>query len=79
MTEKSEANPKVPKFKVNDKVIITKYNNVFSKGYPESWSRIIFTIDSVLNTNPWTYKSKELNGEKRIGNIYKKELLWIKL
>ena len=79
MTEKSEANPKVPKFKVNDKVIITKYNNVFSKGYPESWSRVIFIIDSVLNTNPWTYKSKDLNGQKRIGNIYKKELLWIKL
>ena len=79
MTEKSETNPKVPKFKVNDKVIITKYNNVFSKGYTESWSRIIFIIDSVLNTNPWTYTSKDLNGEKRIGNIYKKELLWIKL
>ena len=42
------------KFKVNDKVRITKYKNIFSKGYSENWSREIFNIDSVLKANPWT-------------------------
>ena len=34
----------------------------FRKGYNESWSKEIFIIDSVLKTNPWTYKIKDLNG-----------------
>ena len=75
LTEKIETNPKVPKFKVNDRVRITKHKNTFSKGYTEIWSRGIFIIDSVLKTNPWTYKIKDLNGGKIIGSFYEKELL----
>ena len=56
LTENIETNPKAPKFKVKDRVRITKYKNIFSKGYTENWSREIFIIDSVLKTNPWTYK-----------------------
>ena len=52
LTEKTETNSKAPKFKVNDRVRITKYKNIFSKGYTENWSREIFIIDSVLKTNP---------------------------
>ena len=33
LTKKIETNPKVSKFKVNDKVRITKCKNIFSKGY----------------------------------------------
>ena len=72
MTEKIETNPKAPKFKVNDTVRITKKKNVFSKGYFENWSSEIFVTDSVLKTNPWTYKIKDLNGEKIIGSFYEK-------
>ena len=75
MTENIEANPKAPKFKVNDRVRITKYKNIFSKGYTENWSREIFIIDSVLKTNLWTYKIKDQNGEKIIGSFYEKEFL----
>ena len=32
LTEKIETNSKAPKFKVNNRVIITKYKNIFSKG-----------------------------------------------
>ena len=39
LTKKIETNPKAPKFKVNDSVRITKYKNIFSKGYTENWSR----------------------------------------
>ena len=75
LTEKIEKKHKAPKFKVNDRVRITKCKNIFSKGYTENWSREIFISDSVLKTNPWTYKIKDLNGEKIIGNSYEKEVL----
>ena len=64
LTEKIETNPKAPKFKVNDRVTVTKYKNIFIKGYTENWSREIFTIDSVLKNNPWTKKINDLNGVK---------------
>ena len=51
-TEKIESNLNAPKFKVNDRVRITKYRNIFSKGYTENWPRKIFIINSVLKTNP---------------------------
>ena len=52
LTDKIETTSKAPKFKVNDKVKITKYNNIFSKCYIEIWPREIFIINSVLKTNP---------------------------
>ena len=72
-------NSKAPKFKVNDRVRIAKYKNIFSKGYTENQSIEIFIIDSVSKTNPWTYKTKDLNGAKIIGSFYEKELLFSKL
>ena len=65
MIEKIETNPKAPKFKVNDRVRITKYKNIFSKDYTENWSRVLLFIDSVLKTNPYTYKIKDLNGKQK--------------
>ena len=79
LTEKIETNLKAPKFKVNGRVRITKYKNVFSKGYTENWSREIFNTNSVLKTNSLTYKIKDLNGKKIIGSFYEKELLLSKL
>ena len=46
---------------MNDRVRITKYENIFSKGYTESWSREVFIINSVLKANPSTYKIIDLN------------------
>ena len=45
LTEKIESNRKASKFKVNDRVRITKYKNIFSKGYIENCSRETFIID----------------------------------
>ena len=75
MTEKIETNLQAPKFKVNDRVRITKYKNIFGKYYIQNWSWEIFIIDSVLKTNPWTYKIKDVNRQKIIGSFYEKELL----
>ena len=48
---------------------------IFSKGYTKNWLRELLIIDSVLETNRWSCKIKDLNGEKIIGNCYEKELL----
>ena len=72
LTVKIEKNLKTPNFKVNHRVGITKYKNFFRKGYTENWSREVFIIDSVSKTNPWTYRIKDLNGEKIILSFYEK-------
>ena len=77
LTEKIETNPKSPKYKVNYRVRVTKYKNIFRKGYTENWSRKVFTIDFGLKTNLWTYKIKDLHIEKIIQSFYEKELLLI--
>ena len=59
LNEKIEMNLKVPKFKANDRVRITKYENIFSRGYTENWSREVFIINSVLKSNPWIYKIRD--------------------
>ena len=72
LTKKIETNLKAPKFKVNYRVRITKYKNIFGKVYTENRSREIFIADSVLKTNPWAYETKDLNGEKIIGSYFEK-------
>ena len=67
LTENIETNAKASQFKVNDRVRITKYKNIFGKGYTENWSTEIFIIDSVLKANPWTYRINDLKEEKLIG------------
>ena len=50
-----ETNDKDPKFKVGDRVKISKYKNIFAKGYTPNWSEEVFVIKKVKNTVPWTY------------------------
>ena len=65
LTEETESNHKDPKFKVGDSVRIIKYNNIFSNGYTENWLWQAIVIHSLLKTNPWKCKIKDLNGEKK--------------
>ena len=39
-----ESNEKDPKFKVGDHVRISKFKNVFAKGYTPNWSEEIFIV-----------------------------------
>ncbi|KAL9979408.1 hypothetical protein ACROYT_G017070 [Oculina patagonica] len=65
-----------PKFKVGDKVRISKYKRkVFDKGYTPNWSEEIFIVDKIQYTNPITYKLKDLNNEEIQGSFYESELL----
>ena len=72
LTEEIEANVKDPKFKVNDRVKINKYKNIFKRSYNENGSREIFIIALVQKSNPWSYKIKDLK-------LFQKELLVSKL
>ena len=69
-----EINNKDPKFKVGDYVRISKYKNIFAKGYIPNWSEEVFVTKKVKNTIPWTYVINDLNGEEIIGTFYEKEL-----
>ena len=64
---------KGPKFKVGDHVRISKYKNIFAKGYTPNWCEEVFVIQKVKNTVPWTYVINDLNGEKIAGTFYEKE------
>ena len=69
-----EVNNKDPKFKAGDYVRISKYKNVFTKGYIPNWSEEVFVTRKIGNTVPWTYVINALNGEEIIGTFYEKEL-----
>ena len=58
---KFKINNKDPKFKVGDRVRISKYKNIFAKGYTRNWSEDVFVIN-------------DLNGEEIMGTFYEKEL-----
>ena len=69
-----ESNKKDPKFKVGDRVRISKYKNVFAKGYMRNWSEEVFVVNKIKNTVLLTYEINDLNGEKIVGSFYEKEL-----
>ena len=61
-------------FKVGDRVRISKYKNIFDKGYTPNWFEEVFVIKKVKNTVPWTYVINDLNGEEIMRTFYEKEL-----
>ena len=69
-----EVNDKDLKSKVGDHVRISKYKNIFAKGYTPNWSKDVFVIKKVKNIIPWTYVINDLNGDKTIGTFYEEEL-----
>ena len=69
-----EVNGKDPKFKVGDYVRISKYKNIFAKGYIPDWFEEVFIISKIKNTVQWTYVICDLNDEKIVGTFYEEEL-----
>ena len=64
-----EINNKDPKFKISDFVRISKYKNIFAKGYTPNWSEEVFVFKKVKNTSPWTYVINDRNGEEIVGRF----------
>ena len=69
-----EHNEKDIRFKVGDRVRISKFKNIFAKGCTPNWSREIFIVNKINDTVPYKYNLKDLNGEEIIGSFYDKEL-----
>ena len=50
-------------------VRISKYKNIFAKGYTPNWSEEVFVIKNFKNRVPWTYVINYLNGQETIGTF----------
>ena len=69
-----DSNKKDPNFKVDDRVRISKYKNIFAKGYTQNWSEEAFMVTKINDTVLWTYAISELNGEPINGSFFENEL-----
>ena len=65
-----EVNDNDLEVRVSDLVRISKYKNIFAKGYTQNWSEEVFIIKKVNNTVPWPYVINDLNGEEIIRTFY---------
>jgi len=63
-----------PKFKVGDKVRISKKKKTFEKGFTPNWTEEVFTIVKVKSTSPVTYEIEDTKGEPVKGSFYEEEL-----
>lgn len=72
--EIGEESPIKLKFKIGDKVRISKFKRVFEKGYTANWTIEIFVIHKILPSNPPTYIIKDLQDEVIEGYFYEEEL-----
>ena len=70
---KRKVHDKDPKFKVRDDVRISKYKNIFAKGYTPNWSEEILLIVK-LKIPFHGHVINDFNGEEIIGTYYEKEL-----
>ena len=46
-----DSNLTKPKFKVGDHVKISKYKNIFAKGYSPNWSEQVFVVSKIKNSS----------------------------
>ena len=69
MDSSKEINDKDPKFKISNIVRISKYKNIFAKGFTRNWSEKTFVTENVKNTMLSTYILNDLNGEKIVGTL----------
>ena len=63
-----EVNDNDPKFKFGGHVRISKYQNIFAKGYTPNWSGEVVVIKKIIHV------INDLNSEEIIGTFYKKEM-----
>ena len=59
---------------LGDNVRISKYKNIFAKGYTPNWSEEVFVISKIKNIVPWTYVDIDVNDDLINGSFYEKEL-----
>ena len=64
----------VPKFRVSNRVRISKFKRLFEKGYMANWSEEMFTIHEVHPSDPPVYRLIDDLGEVLDGTFYEPEL-----
>ena len=64
-----------PKFKVRDRVRISKYDSPFRKGYKPPFTQEVFEIVALSSRKPPTYTIKDEQDEIIRGKFYQKELV----
>ena len=66
---------KKPRFQKEDRVRISKSRKIFRKGYTAKWSKEIFIIDEVDDSEfPVVYKLRDLKDEVIKGRFYEEEI-----
>ena len=68
-----ESNKEDPIYKVGGNVRISKYENIFAKGFVPNCSEEVFVIKKIKNAVPWTYVISDLNRDDIVGTSYEKE------
>ena len=68
-TYHKENNKKGPKFKNVDHLRVSKYKNIFAKGYTPNRSEEVFVIKKVKNIVLWKYFISGLKGKKTVGTF----------
>ena len=63
-----------PKFRVGDRVRISKAKRHFEKGYMANWTEELFTIVDANRSNPPVYRLVDWHGEQFDGTFYEPEL-----
>ena len=63
-----------PKYRVGNKVRISRMKMILEKGYLLNCSEELYIVDIVQNTTSVTYKLKDTLGEEVEGSFYKQEL-----
>ena len=63
------------KFKVGDRVRISKYDLLFRKGYKPQFTKKVFEIDETSSKKPPRYTINDEQDEIVRGKIYQKELV----
>jgi hypothetical protein len=62
------------RFKVGDRVRLSRIKRLFEKGYLPNWSEALYIIDEVQETVPVTYKIKDSLNRIIDGSFYNEEL-----
>jgi transposase InsO family protein len=63
-----------PKFRVNDRVLITKSRDIFDRGYTHNWQKEVFVVHHVTLHHPFRYHLKDSDGEVLRGTFYEQEM-----
>lgn len=66
------------RFRVGDKVRLSKKKSLFAKGYATNFTKEIFVITKRIARSPPVYTIRDLKGEPIVGTIYASEMQLVK-